>query len=169
MRLRTIIGTTAVAAAFLAAGGGAGSAEAAATCTWAGTPDAPTGTFTIKPGVTNLPSAGPLKFMATGTLGGECAGTMTFTGQLDAGATCAFAEFEGTVKGLPGVARFWGKGSLLVHSLLYDKSGNVVGSENAQILTETNFPHTTDCATPAGFTGGWPGMFSSVLELFGSN
>ena len=92
---------------------------------------------------------------------------MTFTGQMDAGATCAFSEFEGTVKGLPGVKRFWGKGSLLVPSLLYDSAGNVVGSETAQILTETNFSHNTDCATPEGFTGGWPAMFSSVVELFG--
>jgi hypothetical protein len=91
---------------------------------------------------------------------------MTFTGQLDAGATCPFSEFEGVVKGLPGVARFWGKGSLLVPSLLYDRNGNVVGSETAQILTETNFPHTADCATPTGYTGGWPAMFSSVVELF---
>jgi hypothetical protein len=168
-RVRAIIGTTAVAAVLLAAGVGAGSAQAATTCTWAGTPDAPTGTFTVKPGVTNLPSPGPLKFTATGALGGQCAGTMTFTGQLDAGASCSFAEFEGAVRGLAGVTRFWGKGSLLVPSVLYDSAGNVVGSENAQILTETNFPHTTDCATPTGFTGGWPAMFSSVIELFGSN
>ena len=79
MRLRAIIITTAVAAAFLAAGGGAASAQAAKTCTWAGTPDAPTGTFTVRPGVTSLPSSGPLKFMATGVLAGDCSGTMTFT------------------------------------------------------------------------------------------
>ena len=143
------------------------SASASRTCTWAGTPAEPTGTFTIDPGLTPVPSAGPLKFRATGPLGGECSGTMTFTGQLDAGATCAFAEFGGSVKGLPGVVRFWGKGSLLVPSLLYDHAGNVVGVENAQIVTEANRPHATDCATnPDGFTGGWPGMFSSVLELF---
>ena len=93
-------------------------AKASTTCTWAGTPVEPAGTFTIDPGVTNVPSAGPLKFKASGQLGGECSGTMTFTGQINAGATCALAEFEGTVKGLPGVARFWGKGNLLVPSML---------------------------------------------------
>lgn len=165
MRLRAIIGAAAIAAVLMAAGG-ASTAQAAATCTWAGTPDAPTGTFTVNPGLTDIPSPGPLKFMATGELGGQCSGNMTFVGQLDAGATCAFAEFEGTVKGLSGVARFWGKGSLLVPSVLYDRAGNVVGSENAQILTETNFQHTADCTTPEGFTGGWPAMFSSVIELF---
>jgi hypothetical protein len=73
---------------------------------------------------------------------------------------------EGTVKGLEGVTRFWGRGGLLFPSLLYDSGGNVVGSENADIITEANRPHTTDCSTPEGFTGGWPGMFSSVIELF---
>jgi hypothetical protein len=168
MKLRMMIAIAAAVSAVTVGSGVTQASAATVSCSWAGTPDAPTGTFTVKPGVTNLPSPGPLKFMATGPLGGQCAGTMTFTGQLDAGATCAFSEFEGTVKGLPGVTRFWGKGGLLVPSLLYDRAGNVVGSENAQILSETNFPHTADCNTPAGFTGGWPGMFSSVVELFGS-
>jgi hypothetical protein len=168
MKLRMMIAIAAAVSAVTVGSGVTQASAATVSCSWAGTPDAPTGTFTVKPGVTNLPSPGPLKFMATGPLGGQCAGTMTFTGQLDAGATCAFSEFEGTVKGLPGVTRCWGKGGLLVPSLLYDRAGNVVGSENAQILTETNFPHIADCNTPAGFTGGWPGMFSSVVELFGS-
>jgi hypothetical protein len=166
MRSRRILTVFALALASLASSVGTAPASASKLCTWAGTPAEPTGTFTIDPGVTNLPSAGPLKFHAIGQLGGECSGTMTFTGQMDAGATCAFSEFEGSVKGLPGVARFWGKGSLLVPSVLYDRAGNVVGEENAQIITEANGLHPTDCATnPEGFTGGWPGMFSSVLEL----
>jgi hypothetical protein len=168
MKSRTIITVITLAVASLASSGlAAAPASAAKACTWAGTPAEPTGTFTIDPGVTNVPSSGPLKFQATGTLGGECSGTTTFTGQLDAGATCAFAEFEGSVEGLPGVVRFWGNGSLLVPSLLYDRAGNVVGEETAQIITEANGLHAMDCATnPEGFTGGWPGMFSSVLELF---
>jgi hypothetical protein len=168
MRSRTILTVIALAVASLASSGlAAAPASASKVCTWAGTPAEPTGTFTVEPGVTNVPSAGPLKFRATGALGGECSGAMTFTGQMDAGATCAFSEFEGSVKGLPGVVRFWGKGSLLVPSLLYDRAGNVVGEENAQIITEANGPHAMDCATsPEGFTGGWPGMFSSALELF---
>src|SRR5436309_2489310 len=168
MRSRTILTTITLAATSLALSSlGAPPASATTICTWAGTAAEPTGTFTIDPGVTSVPSAGPLKFHATGSLRGECSGTMTFTGQLDAGATCAFSEFEGAVKGLPGVVRFWGKGSLLVPSLLYDRAGNIVGEENAQIITEANSSHTADCATnPEGFTGGWPGMFSSALELF---
>jgi hypothetical protein len=140
------------------------------TCTWAGTHDAPTGTFTVRPGVTNVPSAGPLAFMATGRLAGNsrCHGTMTFVGQLDTGATCPFSTFRGRVRGLPGVARFEGRGGGVdVPSLLYDRNGRVVGVENADIMTQANFPHTTDCLTPQGFTGGWPGMFSSVVERFG--
>jgi hypothetical protein len=146
-------------------------ARAATTCTWAGTPASPTGTLTIKPGVTTTPSVGPLRFMATGELAGGpgCRGTVRFVGELAPGATCAFATFEGRVEGLSGVARFWGQGSLLVPSRLLDHEGRVVGVENANIMTPANLPHTGDCATPQGFEGGWPGMFSSVLHLFGAS
>jgi hypothetical protein len=41
-----------------------------------------------------------------------------------------------------------------------------VGVENAEITTQTNLQHTLDCATPEGFSGGWPAMFSSVVERF---
>ena len=51
-------------------------------------------------------------------------------------------------------------------ALLYDRNDNVVGSEIAQIVTQTNLSHYTDCNTPTGFTGGWPAMFSSVVVLF---
>jgi hypothetical protein len=166
---RVAVGALLATVVVLAIGAaGTATAGAATTCTWAGTPAAPTGTFTISPGLTNVPSAGPLKFKATGQLagGGRCTGTMTWVGQLDAGATCPFSSFEGKVEGLPGVARFWGKGSLLVPSILYDKNGKVVGEENAQIMTQSNLPRTTDCTKPEGFTGGWPGMFSSVFELY---
>jgi hypothetical protein len=167
MGSRRILIITALAAASVACASlGTATAGATKTCTWAGTPAQPTGTFTLDPGIRYVPSAGPLKFNATGRLGGACAGTMTYTGQFDAGASCAFSEAEGTVRGLRGVARFWGKGSYLFPALLYDSAGNVVGSETAQILTEANRAHTTDCSTPEGFTGGYPGMFSSVIELF---
>jgi hypothetical protein len=143
-----------------------GKAQAATICSWAGTPAVPTGTFTVSPGVTNVPSAEPLRFKATGVLGGGCSGKMTFNGQLDAGATCPFSTFRGTVQGLPGVTRFLGHGSLLVPSELFDDAGNVVGVENANIMTQTNLARTTDCNTPSGFRGGWPAMFSSVVELY---
>jgi hypothetical protein len=144
-----------------------GKALAETTCTWAGTPAAPTGTFTINPGVTNFPSAGPLRFAATGPLSGDdkrCRGQASFLGQLDAGSTCLFASFEGTVEGLPGVARWWGKGNLDVPSYLYDKAGNLVGMENAQIVTKDNLPQYSDCTAPGGFTG--PATFSSNIVLF---
>ena len=53
----------------------------------------------------------------------------------------------------------------LAPALLYDKSANVVGSENAQVLTsgeEQNL--VTSCESPEGFK---EGNFSSVIELFG--
>jgi hypothetical protein len=145
-----------------------GKAQAATTCTWAGTPAAPTGTFTITPGVTNVPSAGPLKFVATGPLSGDdkrCSGQMKFVGQIDAGASCLLPlSFEGTVEGLPGVVRWWGKGNLDVPSYLYDRAGNLVGNENAQIVTKDNLAQYADCSTPGGFTG--PATFSSNITLF---
>ena len=55
----------------------------------------------------------------------------------------------------------------LIPALLYDAHGNVVGSENPQVLTsgteEQNFGFT-DCNSPEGFKRG---NFSSVIELFG--
>jgi hypothetical protein len=113
-----------------------------------------------------MPSSGPLKFIATGRLGGNCHGTMTWIGQLDAGATCPFSTFRGRVNGLPGVARFVGRGTLDVPSLLYDRKGNLVGVENAEIATQSNSSHFLDCTTPQGFTGGSPDNFSSVLTRF---
>jgi hypothetical protein len=160
----------AVAIAAVAVATTAEQAHASTTCTWAGTHLAPTGVFWISPGVTNTPSSGPLKFLATGVLGGgaSCHGTVRFAGQMDAGATCAFATFRGRVTGLRGVRRFLGRGGGVdVPSQLFDRKGRVVGVENADIMTQSNFPHTTDCATPQGFRGGWPGMFSSVITRFG--
>jgi hypothetical protein len=169
MRLRAMIGAMAVATASLAlAGWSPAAAQASTTCTWGGTPDAPTGTFTLSPGATNTPSTGPLDFKATGDLGGGCTGKLTYDGVFDTGTTCQAATFHVRVRGLPGVARAAGTADNLVPApaLLYDKNDNVVGSEIAQIVTETNLPHYTDCETPTGFTGGWPAMFSSVVVLF---
>jgi hypothetical protein len=164
-QIRLLVGAACVVGALAA---GPAQASAARTCTWAGTPAAPAGTFTVSPGVTNVPSAGPLRFVATGRLGGGagCRGTVTFDGQLDAGATCPYSTFDGRVLGLPGVARFAGRGSLDVPSMLYDRSGRLVGVENANIMTQTNLMRTLDCSSPTGFRGGWPAMFSSVVRLF---
>jgi hypothetical protein len=82
---------------------------------------------------------------------------------MDAGSTCGLVSFEGIAKGLPGVARFAGvSGAGVAPARLYDKAGNVVGSENAQFLTGSS---VMDCNTPAGMTRN---NFSSVIELFDS-
>jgi hypothetical protein len=141
-------------------------ASAATVCTWAGTPTAPSGTFTIKPGLTQTPAAEPLKFFATGPLDGDepCSGTMVFDGFVGTGSTCVLAMFEGKVKGLSGVRRFQGAGNLLAPSLLFDKAGNVVGSEHPQLVTGVGSgSELSDCRTPEGFTDG---SFSSVVQLF---
>ncbi len=168
MRFRTI--AIGLATAGLAICTWTSSAGAFTRCTWAGTPQSPTGTFTLRPGITELPAPGPLAFKATGVLGGDSAcgtGVVSFVGQADAGSTCQDAAFEGVVRGLRGVSRFWGKGpGVVIPSWLYDPAGQVVGVENAELFTQSDFPHTTDCANPGGFEGGWPGMFSSTIVLF---
>lgn len=173
MKPRTMAALLAVATVSLVgAGWGAVSAGGAPgpvgrTCTWGGTPAAPTGTFSLQPGLTNTPAPWPLKFKASGPLGGDCSGTMTFVGYNIAGSSCLFAGFEGVVNGLPGVAHFWGRGSLLAPSQLYDSAGNLVGEENANLITEATLTEgAATCSTPEGFTGGDPAMFSSVLQLF---
>jgi hypothetical protein len=144
-----------------------GNARAETTCQWAGSPTKPTGVFTISPGLTNVPAGAPAKFKASGQLTGDdprCHGqTMTWVGQIDAGSTCPMASFEGNVKGLAGVATYWGRGSLLVPSYLYDGAGNLVGVENAQIVTQDNLPRYGNCIAPGGFTYA---NFSSTVVLF---
>jgi hypothetical protein len=157
----------AVAAALAVAGWGAGTARAATTCTWGGTPADPTGTFEFPgQGLTHTPSSRPLPFTATGPLAGGCRGTFTFKGRFDAGSTCTLGTFEGSAIGLPGVVRFAGAAPVgIAPARLYDANGQVVGSENADVDTLANAPHFTDCNTAQGFKGG---NFSSVIELFGS-
>ena len=167
MRLRATIGAAALAAAFLmAADGGVASAQAAKTCTWGGTPAAPTGTFGNNPGLTSTPNPGVITFWVTGVLGGECSGTMSFKGAYDPNGSCLAATFSGTVGGLPGVKRFAGANAGgFLPSRLYDKGGNVVGSENANAFTTDNAlggPFMA-CNTPQGLTSG---NFSAVIELF---
>ena len=159
--------SVAMAAACVATTGGAATAHASTTCTWGGTPAAPTGTFTLRPGLMNFPSAGPLAFKATGELAGGqgCAGRMVYEGVFDSGATCLAATFHVKVRGLPGVVSAVGSADNLVPApaLLHDSDGRIVGTEIAQIVTAANAPNYTDCTTAEGFT--W-GTFSSVIELF---
>jgi hypothetical protein len=164
MRLRaTIALMTVVATSVVLAGGAAAPAAAAATCLWGGTPVEPTGIFSVDPPLTNIPSSGPVEFTATGALAGDCNGYVTFKGTLEPGATCSEGVFGGTVKGLPGVVRFEGFDITgIAPSRLYDRDRNLVGSENAQLLTVDNAPFT-EC----GMEGFTKGNFSSVIELFG--
>ena len=167
MRFRAVSSAAALAAALLlSAGGGAASAQAAETCTWGGTPAAPTGTFVNSPGLTSTPNPGVITFTVTGVLGGDCEGTMSFKGSYDPGGSCLAATFSGTVKGLPGVRRFAGANAAgFLPSRLYDRAGNVVGSENANAFTADNVlggPFMA-CSTPEGLIRG---NFSSVIELF---
>src|SRR4051812_29972120 len=127
------------------------------TCTWGGTATDPTGTFTIEPGLTQTPSTAPSTLLVTGKLAGDagCTGTLRYVGQVDAGGTCSAGTFEGTTKGLPGVRTFAGVGiTSLAPARLYDGSGKVVASENANLNTADNIPHFTDCNLPSGFRGG---------------
>jgi hypothetical protein len=171
MRPRAIIAVTAIAAASMAAGGSAAaSAQASTTCTWGGTPVEHTGVVTLtKQGLTNTPSTEPLPFTATGPLAGGCSGTLTYRGYFAAGASCPTPDpFEARVFGLPGVVRAVGEGiTVYAPALLYDRAGDVVGSENPQVLTagteEQNFGFM-NCNSPEGFK---EGNFSSVIELTG--
>jgi hypothetical protein len=167
VRFRATIGIMALAASCLAlAGGGSAAAQASSTCTWGGTPAAPTGRFTVRPGLTNTPAPEPLKFSATGVLagGGRCTGQMTLAGQVNAGSTCLLASFEGTVRGVPGVARFWGAGSALVHEFLYDKDGNLVGADQPSVAPPpADDPLYMNCGSPQGETDLG---FSAIVELF---
>jgi hypothetical protein len=168
MRPRAIIAITTIAVASLAIGGwGATAAQAARTCTWGGTPVNPTGIVRyLGQGLTNTPSSEALPFTAKGPLGGGCSGKLSYVGVSNTGATCALGSFEAAVRGLRGVVRAAGEAAAgLVPALLYDKAGNVVGSENPQVLTsgteERNLAFL-NCNTPEGFR---EGNFSSVIEL----
>jgi hypothetical protein len=167
MRKRALItSATAIVAASVALGGfGPSAAQASTTCTWGGTPAAPSGTAEYSPGITNTPASEPGRLLATGPLGGGCSGTLTFKGS--ASGTCAYGFGEGTAKGLPGVARWTAEVFAgLAPALLYNKRGEVVGSENAQFVT--NVAGEEDpliaCNSAEGFKRG---KFSSVIELTG--
>jgi hypothetical protein len=165
MRLRSFAALATLAgAALLAVGADAASTGRSGTCTWGGAAPAPAGITTIHPGITNDPAPRPIAFRATGRLGGApgCRGTFRFSGQMNAGSTCGLITFQGRTRGLRGVARFAGVSvGGVAPARLYDKAGNVVGSENAQFLTGSN---VSDCQTPTGMTRN---RFSSVIVLFG--
>jgi hypothetical protein len=142
-------------------------ASAPVVCTWGGNPTAATGTIKIEPGLTFTPAARPLRLVATGPA--ECTdgftGTVMFEGVIHAGGNCLVQIFEGRVHGLPGVATFFGPGvTPVVHELLYDRDGRVVGSDQPQVLSGIGQgPEASDCSTRKGVTDG---VFSSTIELY---
>jgi hypothetical protein len=147
-----------------AAGSRTAAAQAAGTCTWGGTPDAQTGVNKIDGGgLTATPSTTRLHFHATGPLGGQCSGTLTFDGTMDAGASCGYISFHARAWGIPGVTSVEGTAaSGFSPARLYDRNGNLVGSENAQFLGDPSI--ASKCASPGGVT---ENPFSSVIELAG--
>src|SRR5688500_8935317 len=159
LRFRAMIGAGACAVAgALALAGGVTSAQAATRCTWGGTPANPTGTISFNPGLTQFPAPFALKFKAVGVVegGGPCHGqTVIFDGQADAGSSCGGGVgFGGRVIGLPGVGWLGGRGvGPVVRELLYDKNGNLVGSDQAIVQPPPDDPTFNACNTPQGFTG----------------
>jgi hypothetical protein len=168
MRFRAVLVGAALVMGVLVIAGGSSPAEAekpgppsaGTICTWGGTAAAPTGTFTITPGLTaTTPLTTPARFYVTGDLGGGCQGTLTYVGQIDAGGTCSFTTFEGKARGIPTVTNFVGVGvGPFGPARLYDRDGHVIASENANVVTTDN--NASDCATPDGFEGG---NFSSTI------
>jgi hypothetical protein len=175
MRRKTKVAGLVAASAILAmALGSLGSASAqpgpaARLCTWGGTPANPTGIVTFEPGLTKTPSTGPIAVRAWGPLEGPgCNGTMIFDGIARAGAGCLSGTiFEGPVYGLPGVTRLFGPGwGPQVQEFLYDRQGNIVGSDQPTVKVEGNSPpnsNSFDCNTPEGVRR-LP--FSSTVELY---
>lgn len=166
MRSRTIAAVAVAAAALSVFGWAASPAAASTACTWGGTALEPTGTFVIRPGLTGTPVPEPLHFRATGVLAGGpgCHGRVTFVGIFHAGSSCNSTQsWEGKVKGLRGATRFEGAGTILSTSFMYDRAGNLVASEQAQIHTLPGDSQLADCNTPEGFTHG---HFNSVMEVY---
>jgi hypothetical protein len=162
-----------VSAALLLAGLTVSGATAAPSgpniCTWGGTPLDTTGTFTVKPGLTNTPSTEAAKLHAIAPI--ECtdgySGKASYMAVTPPGSTCAFSTFEGKVTGIPGADQAIGVGpvGLITHNF-YDKDGNLVGTDQGQVLSGATEggSEASDCNTEKGFT---KGFFSTVIELAG--
>lgn len=167
-RRAVIVAIAAAVALLVSIGASAPPAHAASICVWGGTPAAPTGEFVIKPGLTWTPAGAPLRFRATGPAEGDaCRSTVTFQGAIRAGSSCAAIVFEGVVKGVPGVATFWGPGQAITHEFLYDRDGELVGFNHPSVLNQEFAEQVagdpTACSSPEGFTHG---KFSSLITLF---
>lgn len=149
---------------------GVNQAAGATTCTWGGTPAAPTGTFTISPGETNTPSPVPMKFTATGPLAGGpgCSGTFRFNGYFNAGSSCLLDSGAGLATGLPDVVRYGGitpvEPGAFPPLWLYNGRRQIVGSEQPNVLSDYVLHQSSACNSPEGLTSG---RFDSLIELFG--
>ena len=141
------------------------------TCTWGGTPAAPTGEASFEPGLTWTPLASPIPFRATGPADGDgCKGRVTFDGVIEAGSSCASVTFSGRVKGVDGVAAFRGPGQAVnTHEDLFDEEGNRVGFNdpwtlNGPFLSHVvNHWHELECSGE----GYDHAVFSSVITVYG--
>ena len=77
--------------------------------------------------------------------------------------SCTSITFHANVFGLAGVATVEGTAVAgLGPARLYDRRGDLVGSENAQFLSDPKV--VSECNSPQGVT---ENPFSSVIELFG--
>ena len=170
-KIAALVAASAILVMALGSFGSASAQSGPATrlCTWGGTPANPTGIVTLEPGLTNTPSAGPIAVYASGRLEGQgCKGTMIFDGIARSGAGCLSGTiFEGSVYGVPGVTRLFGPGwGPQVQEFLYDRHGNIVGSDQPNVKVEGNSApnsNTWDCGTPEGFRRA---PFSSTVELY---
>jgi hypothetical protein len=93
---------------------------------------------------------------------------MIFDGIARSGAGCLSGTiFEGPVYGVPGVTRLFGPGwGPQVEEFLYDRQGNIVGSDQPLVKGFGNTGQDSnglDCSTPEGFQRG---PFSSTVELY---
>jgi hypothetical protein len=168
--------TTLVLLAIATVGIGVPARAQPSVCIWGGTPASPTGQFHFAdPGLKVQPSTEDIPFKAWGPAEGPgCNKTVVFEGVAVAGASCGAIIFQGRVRGVKGVATFYGGGpSVLAHEFLYDKKGNVVGLDdptgiNPQLVEFVVNDAADDgqlvCGSSGrGFTDGY---FSSVITLF---
>lgn len=151
-----------LAAAILTVLAEAGPAPASGVCTWGGTPDAQSGVFTVSPALGYVPSLTPLDFTATGPLAGSdatCAGTMTFTGVLAAGASCRFFTNSGTVSGVAGWESYSDAGGAVSAGVVNDAAGNPVAAFSALVIVTPALIEM--CASGTLTTG----AFSAVADV----
>jgi len=103
---------------------------------------------------------------STGELGGDegCTARLTFRPVVDPGTSCQVGmPFHATATWFPPIKYVEGNlGAVGTNPvILYDDDWNVVGSEQAQFLTDVL--DDSDCNTPEGLTSA---NWSDTLELF---